>query len=151
MGADTSVLAERATGQSRVLPASSPLWARSPFARRRADPGTGASSGAVGVSGDTGEMTNWPRGRASPPRERRMMMKLRSIELALPGADAHQWMIDIWGCAMRADGDTHYLRGSGTFPYLVALSENADRFVRSTTFVFGRAPRLHRARSPRAA
>ncbi len=65
------------------------------------------------------------------------MMKLRSIELALPdAAEAHQWMIDIWGLADagRRDG-TCYLRGSGSFPYLVALSENPDRFVRSTTFV----------------
>lgn len=69
------------------------------------------------------------------------MMNLRSIELALPQArQAHQWMIDIWGCAdgghhQTAQGESFYLRGSGTFPYLVALSENPDRFVRSTTFV----------------
>lgn len=65
------------------------------------------------------------------------MMKLRSIELALPGAaQAHQWMIDIWGCADGGQQDgTYYLRGSGTFPYLVSFSENAERFVRSTTFV----------------
>ncbi|MDE1914841.1 MAG: VOC family protein [Sphingomonadales bacterium] len=64
-------------------------------------------------------------------------MKLRSIELALPGAaQAHQWMIDIWGCADGGQQDgTYYLRGSGTFPYLVSFSENAERFVRSTTFV----------------
>jgi 2,3-dihydroxy-p-cumate/2,3-dihydroxybenzoate 3,4-dioxygenase len=65
------------------------------------------------------------------------MMKLRSIELALPrAAEAHRWMIDVWGCA---DGgriaDTFYLRGSGTYPYLVALAESDDNFVRSTTFV----------------
>lgn len=67
------------------------------------------------------------------------MMKLRSIELALPGAAAaHQWMIDIWGCADAGrQGDTYYLRGSGSFPYLVSLSESAGRFVRSTTFVCG--------------
>ncbi|MBN9143321.1 MULTISPECIES: VOC family protein [unclassified Novosphingobium] len=64
-------------------------------------------------------------------------MKLRSIELALPkAAEAHQWMIDIWGCADGGRmGDTFYLRGSGTFPYLMAISESADNFVRSTTFV----------------
>ncbi len=65
------------------------------------------------------------------------MMNLRSIELALPGAaEAHRWMIDVWGAADGGHiGDTWYLRGSGTFPYLVAISENAEQFVRSTTFV----------------
>lgn len=65
------------------------------------------------------------------------MMKLRSIELALPdAARAHQWMIDIWGCADGGQQDgTYYLRGAGTFPYLVAFTESAERFVRSTTFV----------------
>ena len=65
------------------------------------------------------------------------MMKLRSIELALPkAAEAHQWMIDIWGCADGGRmGDTFYLRGSGSYPYLVALAESADAYVRSTTFV----------------
>jgi len=69
------------------------------------------------------------------------MMKLRSIELALPkAAEAHRWMVDIWGCADAGHGvaggrDTFYLRGSGSFPYLVALSESAENFVRSTTFV----------------
>ena len=65
------------------------------------------------------------------------MMKLRSIELALPdAAQAHQWMIDVWGCA---DGgrkdDTFYLRGSGTYPYLMAITDSAERYVSSTTFV----------------
>ena len=65
------------------------------------------------------------------------MMNLRSIELALPdAADAHRWMIDVWGCAEAGrQGDTFYLRGSGTYPYLMAISQSADRFVRSTTFV----------------
>jgi catechol 2,3-dioxygenase-like lactoylglutathione lyase family enzyme len=72
------------------------------------------------------------------------MMNLRSIELALPGAaQAHRWMIDVWGCADGGRiGDTFYLRGSGTHPYLLSLSENADRFVRSTTFVCS-PERLH--------
>ncbi|MEC3948887.1 VOC family protein [Sphingobium sp. HWE2-09] len=64
-------------------------------------------------------------------------MKLRSIELALPGAaEAAAFLVDIWGMAL-ADvvGDTHYLRGSGSFPYLVALTESPDPYVRSTTFV----------------
>lgn len=65
------------------------------------------------------------------------MMNLRSIELALPGAaDAHRWMIDVWGCADGGQfGDTWYLRGSGTDPYLVSLTQSAECFVRSTTFV----------------
>jgi len=65
------------------------------------------------------------------------MMKLRSIELALPrAAEAHRWMIDVWGCADAGQlGQTYYLRGSGTYPYLMAIAENADNFVRSTTFV----------------
>ena len=65
------------------------------------------------------------------------MMDLRSIELALSGAEqAHRWMIDVWGCADAGRiGETWYLRGSGSHPYLMALADNADRFVRSTTFV----------------
>ncbi len=64
-------------------------------------------------------------------------MKLRSIELALPHArEAAAFLTDIWGMAPAgAEGDTHYLRGSGGFPYLVALAESADAHVRSTTFV----------------
>jgi len=65
------------------------------------------------------------------------MMKLRSIELALPNAaEAHRWMIDVWGCADGGVwGETYYLRGSGTYPYLVSFAEHADCFVRSVTFV----------------
>jgi 2,3-dihydroxy-p-cumate/2,3-dihydroxybenzoate 3,4-dioxygenase len=63
-------------------------------------------------------------------------MKLRSIELALPGAaQAAAFLTDIWGMAPAAVEDNiHYLRGSGSFPYLVALEESADSYVRSTTF-----------------
>ena len=54
-------------------------------------------------------------------------MKLRSIELALPDpAGAARFMLDIWGMAPGdVRGDTHYLRGSGPYPYLVAF-EKAD-------------------------
>jgi len=64
-------------------------------------------------------------------------MKLRSIELALPDpAEAARFLTEIWGLApAEVRGATHYLRGSGTFPYLVALEAAADTFVRSTTFV----------------
>jgi catechol 2,3-dioxygenase-like lactoylglutathione lyase family enzyme len=64
-------------------------------------------------------------------------MKLRSVELALPDpAAAAAFMVDIWGRApAERRGDTHYLRGSGSFPYLLALEQAASEFVRSTTFV----------------
>ncbi|MGO4165657.1 VOC family protein [Novosphingobium sp. YAF33] len=64
-------------------------------------------------------------------------MKLRSIELALPDpAAAAAFMTEIWGmAAAEPKGDTHYLRGSGPFPYLVAFEKSEDEFVRSTTFV----------------
>lgn len=64
-------------------------------------------------------------------------MKLRSIELALPDpAGAAQWMVDVWGLASaEVRGETHYLRGSGTFPYLIAFEKSDEEFVRSTTFV----------------
>ena len=64
-------------------------------------------------------------------------MKLCSIELSLPGAaEAAAFLTDIWGMAPAAvEGATHYLRGSGSFPYLIALEESADCYVRSTTFV----------------
>jgi catechol 2,3-dioxygenase-like lactoylglutathione lyase family enzyme len=64
-------------------------------------------------------------------------MKLRSIELALPDpATAARFLTDVWGMApAEVRGTTHYLRGSGPFPYLVALEQAADSFVRSTTFV----------------
>lgn len=66
-------------------------------------------------------------------------MKLRSIELALPDpAAAAAFMTDIWGLAdAGARNGTHYLRGSGEFPYLVALEPHDEEFVRTTTFVCG--------------
>ncbi len=64
-------------------------------------------------------------------------MKLRSIEMVLPEAEkAHQFLTDIWGAASAGSkNDSHYIRGSGTFPYLVALEEGSQSFVRSVTFV----------------
>lgn len=64
-------------------------------------------------------------------------MKLRSIELRVPRADAAAgFLADVWGMA-RAErrGATSYLRGSGPFPYLVALEEAAEPSVQSVTFV----------------
>jgi catechol 2,3-dioxygenase-like lactoylglutathione lyase family enzyme len=67
-------------------------------------------------------------------------MKLRSIELVLPDAGgAATFLTDIWRMApAEVRGDTHYLRGSGSFPYLVALEEGPERYVRSITFVCAR-------------
>lgn len=68
-------------------------------------------------------------------------MKLRSIELALPDpAGAAAWMVDVWGL-FPADvrGTTHYLRGTGAMPYLVAFEQSGDEFVRSTTFTCSEA------------
>jgi len=64
-------------------------------------------------------------------------MKLRSIELVLPNADrAAAFLLDIWGLASGGvRGNVHYLRGAGRFPYLVALQEGPEQFVRSVTFV----------------
>lgn len=75
-------------------------------------------------------------------------MKLRSIELALPDpAAAARFMLDIWGMAPgEVRGDTHYLRGSGSYPYLVAFEKADAEFVRSTTFVCT-APELADIRS----
>lgn len=64
-------------------------------------------------------------------------MRLRSIELAMPNAAAAaEFLTGIWGMApAEARAGTHYLRGSGSYPYLVALEEAQTSFVRSTTFV----------------
>lgn len=64
-------------------------------------------------------------------------MKLRSIEIALPDpASAARFMTDIWGMAdAGSQGASHYLRGSGPFPYLVAFEQADEEFVRSVTFV----------------
>jgi len=64
-------------------------------------------------------------------------MKLRSIELVLPNAgDAAAFLTDIWGTKLAGvQNNTHYIRGSGSFPYLVALQEGNESFVRSVTYV----------------
>jgi len=64
-------------------------------------------------------------------------MRLRSIEMNLPrAAAARDFLTGIWGLAdAGASNGTHYLRGSGAFPYLVALSEADAPSLRCTTFV----------------
>lgn len=64
-------------------------------------------------------------------------MKLRSIELALPDPQtAARFMTDIWGMVETSPmGEDRFLRGSGSFPYLVGLKKSEREFVRSTTFV----------------
>ncbi len=77
------------------------------------------------------------RGRDHRRRaEGRSGVKLRSIELALPdAAKAAEFLTGIWGLAPTEVRDSiRYLRGSGSFPYLVALEEAAEPFVRSITF-----------------
>ncbi|MBU6208139.1 MAG: VOC family protein, partial [Alphaproteobacteria bacterium] len=76
-------------------------------------------------------------------------MRLRSIELALPDpATAARFMTDIWGlAAAEVRSDTHYLRGSGTFPYLLALHKAEGESVRSVTFVCSRERLREIARS----
>jgi catechol 2,3-dioxygenase-like lactoylglutathione lyase family enzyme len=64
-------------------------------------------------------------------------MRLRSIELNVPDAPAARaFFTEVWGLADAGPtGDTQYLRGSGSLPYLVALTEAAAPSIRSTTFV----------------
>ena len=64
-------------------------------------------------------------------------MRLRSIELNVPKAVAAQYFLTrIWGLADAGPvGDTQYLRGSGPFSYLVALTEADTPSIRCTTFV----------------
>lgn len=66
-----------------------------------------------------------------------MTIRLRSIELVVSdAASAADFLTNVWGMAMgEVRGPTSYLRGSGSFPYLVALEEGEEPFVRSTTFV----------------
>jgi len=64
-------------------------------------------------------------------------MKLRSVELVVPEPlAAASFMTETWGMApATVSGSTHYLRGSGAFPYLISFAQGAEAFVRTTTFV----------------
>lgn len=76
-------------------------------------------------------------------------MKLRSIELGVTKPEeAAAFLTDIWGMAeAERRGNTRYLRGSGPFPYLVALEQAEEPFVRSVTFVCSRERVAQLARS----
>jgi catechol 2,3-dioxygenase-like lactoylglutathione lyase family enzyme len=65
------------------------------------------------------------------------MMKLRSIEMTLPGAaEAAAFLGGQWGMPRgELVGDTWYLRGSGPEAYLVALKESSGRSVQTVTFI----------------
>jgi catechol 2,3-dioxygenase-like lactoylglutathione lyase family enzyme len=67
-------------------------------------------------------------------------MRLRSIELVLPDPSAAAaFMTDVWGMApAEVHGATHYLRGSGSHPYLVAFHAGPENFVRTVTWVGSR-------------
>ncbi|MGI4877873.1 MAG: VOC family protein [Janthinobacterium lividum] len=67
-------------------------------------------------------------------------MRLRSIELACPNAaEAARFMTETWGMALAGKREkTWYLRGSGTFPYLISIAESGHECVHSTTFVGSR-------------
>lgn len=64
-------------------------------------------------------------------------MKLRSVELVTSRvAEAARFMTDIWGLVLAEQrGNDFYLRGSGAFPYLMALHHGDADYVRSITFV----------------
>lgn len=66
-----------------------------------------------------------------------MTVRLRSIELVVTDPrEAALFLTGIWGMApAEVRGTTHYLRGSGTHPYLVALEAGAEPSVRSVTWV----------------
>src|SRR5271155_5203500 len=64
-------------------------------------------------------------------------MRVRSIELGLPqSVPAATFLAEMWGLvSVPPRGVTQYLRGGGTFPYLIALEEGPEPSVRSTPFV----------------
>lgn len=69
------------------------------------------------------------------------MTRLRSIELALPGAEAAaRFLTDHWGMAPATlEADTWRLRGAGDDAYLLALTEADAPTVQSVTFIASEA------------
>lgn len=65
-----------------------------------------------------------------------MTISLRSVELAVADpAAAAEFLTRVWGMAgASVAGETHYLRGSGAHPYLLALEKGDREFVRTITF-----------------
>src|SRR4051812_34678201 len=63
-------------------------------------------------------------------------MKLRSVELEVPRvAAAQQFLTEVWGLRdAGTHGSTAYFRGTADQPYVLALSESANRSIRSVTF-----------------
>lgn len=95
--------------------------------------------GAVGVSGDQPDLDEacaMAGIEAMQVTDKSMGVRLRSIELVVPDAGkAAEFLTATWGLtkAQTRAGST-YLRGSGSFPYLVALEEGRAPAVRSVTF-----------------
>jgi 2,3-dihydroxy-p-cumate/2,3-dihydroxybenzoate 3,4-dioxygenase len=75
-------------------------------------------------------------------------MKLRSVELELPRADAAvQFLTGPWGLIDAGRGaSTAYLRGTGEHPYVMAITEAAGPALVSVTFS-GSAAELERVRA----
>ncbi|QTN19233.1 VOC family protein [Brevundimonas sp. AJA228-03] len=69
------------------------------------------------------------------------MTRLRSIELALPGAGAAaHFLTEHWGMAPATrEADTWHLRGAGDDAYLLALTEADAPTVQSVTFIASEA------------
>ena len=67
-------------------------------------------------------------------------MKLRSVELEVPRvAVAQPFLTEVWGLrpvenAAGTRGSTAYFRGTADQPYVIALTESANRSIRSVTF-----------------
>lgn len=68
-------------------------------------------------------------------------MKLRSVELILPAPDeAASFMTRVWGMASAgSSAGIQYLRGSGPYPYLMALEPGNSDAARSITFTCDQA------------
>ncbi len=75
-------------------------------------------------------------------------MKLRSVELELPRADAAvQFLTGPWGLIEAGrGGSTAYLRGTGEHPYVMAITEAAGPALVSVTFA-GSAAELERVKA----
>jgi 2,3-dihydroxy-p-cumate/2,3-dihydroxybenzoate 3,4-dioxygenase len=75
-------------------------------------------------------------------------MKLRSVELEMPRADAAvQFLAGPWGLVDAGkSGNTAYLRGTGEHPYVMAITEGPNPALVSVTFA-GSAAELERVKA----